>query len=91
MNIKEFKELVNSIPDEYDDSEVYMRFANGDYDNRHYTVSSVIPMAILGCSGTNHLAIGCTSTFYGLKYNFEENCTFYNAYPWHVKYEKLEV
>lgn len=72
MNIKDFKELVNSIPDEYDDSEVYLRFANGDYDNRHYTVSSVIPMAILGCSGTNHLAIGCTSTFYGPKYNFEE-------------------
>lgn len=46
MNIKDFKELVNSIPDEYDDSEVYMRFANGDYDNRHYTVSSVIQMAI---------------------------------------------
>lgn len=72
MNIKDFKELVNSIPDEYDDSEVYMRFANGDYDNRHYTVSSVILMAILGCSGTNHLAIGSTSTFYGSKYNFEE-------------------
>ena len=72
MNIKEFKELVNSIPDEYDDSEVYLRFANSDYDNRHYTVSSVIPMAILGCSGTNHLAIGCTSTFYGPKYSFEE-------------------
>ena len=73
MNIKEFKKLVNSIPDEYDDGEVYLRFANGDYDNRYYTVSSVIPMAILGCSGTNHhLAIGCTSTFYGPKYNFEE-------------------
>ena len=72
MCIKEFKELVNSIPDEYDDSEVYLRFANGDYDNRHYTVSSVIPMVILGCFGTNHLAIGCTSTFYGSKYNFEE-------------------
>ena len=72
MNIKDFKELVNSIPDEQDNGEVYMRFANGDYDNRHYTVSSVIPMAILGCSGTNHLAIGCTSTFYGPKYNFEE-------------------
>ena len=73
MRIKDFKELVNSIPDEYDDGEVYLRFANGDYDNRHYTVSSVILMAILGCSGTNHLAIGCTSTFYGPKYNFEEN------------------
>ena len=72
MRIKEFKELNNSIPDEYNDGEVYMRFANGDYDNRHYTVSSVISMAILGCSGTNHLAIGCTSTFYGPKYNFEE-------------------
>ena len=75
MYIKEFKELVNSIPDEYDDSEVYLRFANGDYDNRHYTVSSVIPMAILECFGTNHLAIGCTSTFYGSKYNFEEKWT----------------
>lgn len=73
MRIKHFKELVNSIPYEYDDSEVYLRFANGDYDNRHYTVSSVIPMAILRCSGTNHLAIGCTSTFYGSKYSFEEN------------------
>lgn len=72
MRIKEFKELVNSIPDEYDDCEVYLRFANGDYDNRHYTVSSVIPMAILGCSGTNYLAMGCTSTFYGPKYSFEE-------------------
>ena len=72
MNIKDFKELVNSIPDEYDDGEVYLGYANGDYDNRHYTVSSVIPMAILGCSGTNHLAIGCTSTFYGPKYDFEE-------------------
>lgn len=72
MNIKDFKELVNSIPDEYDDGEVYLRFANGDYDNRHYTVSSVIPMAILECSGTNHLAIGCTLTFYSSKYNFEE-------------------
>ena len=72
MNIKDFKELVNSIPDEYNDSEVYLRYANGDYDNRHYTVSSVIPMAILGCSGTNHLAICCTSIFYGPKYNFEE-------------------
>lgn len=73
MNIKDFKELVNSIPDEYDDGEVYLRYANGDYDNRHYTVSSVIPMAILGYSGTNHyLAIGCTSTFYGPNYNFEE-------------------
>lgn len=63
---------MNSIPDEYDDGEVYLRFANGDYDNRHYTVSSVIPMAILRCSGTNHLAIRCTSTFYDPKYNFEE-------------------
>ena len=63
---------MNSIPDEYNDGEVYLRYANGDYDNRHYTVSSVIPMAILGCSGTNHLAIGCTSTFYGLNYNFKE-------------------
>lgn len=63
---------MNSIPDEYDDSEVYLRFANGDYDNRYYTVSSVIPMAILGCSGTNHLVIDCTSTFYDPKYNFEE-------------------
>lgn len=72
MRIKDFKELVNSIPDEYDDGEVYLRYANGDYDNRYYTVSSVIPMAILGCSGTNHLAIGCTSTFYGSNYNFEE-------------------
>lgn len=73
MNIKDFKNLVNSIPDEYNDCEVYLRYANDDYDNRHYTVSSVIPMAILGCSGTNHLAIGCTSTFYGPKYSFEEN------------------
>ena len=73
MNIKEFKELVNSIPDEYDDGEVYLRYAIDNYYNRHYSVSSVIPMAILGCSGTNHLAIGCTSTFYGPKYSFEEN------------------
>ena len=72
MNIKDFKELVNSIPDEYDDGEVYLRFANGDYDNRHYSVSSVIQMAILGCSETNHLAICCTSTFYGPNYSFEE-------------------
>ena len=64
MNIKDFKELVNSILNEYDDGEVYLRFANGDYDNRYYTIYSVIPMAILGCSGTNHLAIGCTSTFW---------------------------
>ena len=63
---------MNSIPDEYDDGEVYLRFANGDYDNRYYTIYSVIPMAILGCSGTNHLAIGCTSTFYGTMYSFEE-------------------
>lgn len=71
MCIKHFKKLVNSIPDEYDDGEVYLRFANGDYDNRHYTVSSVIPMKILGCYGTNHyLVIGCTSTFYGLTYSF---------------------
>lgn len=75
MCIKDFKELVNSIPDEFDDSEVYMRYANGDYENRHYTVGSIIPMAILGIHGTknHHLAIGCTSTFYGQKYNFEEN------------------
>lgn len=72
MRIKHFKELVNSMPDEYDDSEVYLRFANGDYDNRHYTVSSVIPMVILGCSETNYLIIGCTSIFYSPKYRFEE-------------------
>lgn len=68
MNIKDFKELVNSILDEQDNGEVYMRFANGDYDNRHYTVSSVIPMAILECSGTIHLAIGCTLMKKQLKY-----------------------
>ena len=73
MRIKDFKELVNSIPDEYDDGEVYLRYAIDDYYNRHYSVSSVIPMAILGCSETNHyLAICCTSTFYGPNYSFEE-------------------
>lgn len=75
MHIKDFKQLVNSIPDEFNDGEVYMRYAQGDCEHRYYTVGSMIPMAILGIHGTknHHLAIGCTSTFYGPKYNFEEN------------------
>lgn len=79
MTLKEYREILARVPQEYDDSEVCMRFAEGSPYDRHYTEASMMEfnLAVLKSGSTPFVAVGCTCDQYGELHQGEKEETLW--------------